>query len=518
MSASWLTPGRLLLLFCAMNMLVYIDRGIIASNGVNGDKASIQGRAAYGIVGEFGLSLTQDGFLATAFMVGLLVSAPLFAEASKHYPALRLMAVGLAAWILSTAGCAFTIGYYSLLTCRMVVGLGEASFVSLASPLIDDSAPAANKSRWLATFYLCIPVGYAAGYILGGVIAPALGWRAAFLLEAAAMLPFAVFCAVGPALDLRGKQHHTVADIIGPADSGQPAQRAFVGLWLNATANSCKLAAGLVNSNSELGTSFGEKIQRGVASALADLKTLAKHPVYVLNVAATAVYTGVLGAYAYWGPKAGAKVFTLNPEGADLKFGAVTVATGVVGTILGGVTLDRVGSTMRNALVICCISNVLGALLLVASFAAASSFGMFVPYFAVGQLALFSIQAPSNAVALWSVPPLLRPFGMAILIICIHLGGDVPSPPALGWLQSKLDNWRLSMSVCSLFLLLAAAIYAAGAVLACRGPDYRDEQQSSVDDATPEFDELGSLDQSSHLPLLTEPATSERTPLHSEDV
>ncbi len=52
------------------------------------------------------------------------------------------------------------------------------------------------------------------------------------------------------------------------------------------------------------------------------------------------------------------------------------------------------------------------------------------------------MQAPSNAVALWSVPPLLRPFGMAILIICIHLGGDVPSPPALGWLQSKLDNWR----------------------------------------------------------------------------
>ena len=52
------------------------------------------------------------------------------------------------------------------------------------------------------------------------------------------------------------------------------------------------------------------------------------------------------------------------------------------------------------------------------------------------------MQAPSNAVALWSVPPLLRPFGMAILIICIHLGGDVPSPPALGWLQGKLDNWR----------------------------------------------------------------------------
>ena len=44
------------------------------------------------------------------------------------------------------------------------------------------------------------------------------------------------------------------------------------------------------------------------------------------------------------------------------------------------------------------------ALLLVASFAAASSFAMFVPYFALGQLALFAIQVRpvlcSTAVAL----------------------------------------------------------------------------------------------------------------------
>ena len=36
------------------------------------------------------------------------------------------------------------------------------------------------------------------------------------------------------------------------------------------------------------------KLQHGIGSALADLKTLAKHPVYVLNVAGTAVYTGDL--------------------------------------------------------------------------------------------------------------------------------------------------------------------------------------------------------------------------------
>ena len=74
------------------------------------------------------------------------------------------------------------------------------------------------------------------------------------------------------------------------------------------------------------------------------------------------------------------------------------------------------------------------------------------------------------------------------------------------------------MSVCSLFLLLAAAIYAAGAVLARRAPDYRDEQQPSADNTTPDSDEVGSPDESARSPLLTQPETSERTPLHSEDV
>jgi MFS family permease len=57
----------------------------------------------------------------------------------------------------------------------------------------DDYAPPAHKSTWFAVFYLCIPVGFALGYIVGGIIGPALGWRAAFLLEGAAMIPFVTF-------------------------------------------------------------------------------------------------------------------------------------------------------------------------------------------------------------------------------------------------------------------------------------------------------------------------------------
>lgn len=46
----------------------------------------------------------------------------------------------------------------------------------LSAPNTDDNAPPESKSRWLATFYLCIPVGYALGYICGGLLGGSLGW------------------------------------------------------------------------------------------------------------------------------------------------------------------------------------------------------------------------------------------------------------------------------------------------------------------------------------------------------
>ena len=54
--------------------------------------------------------------------------------------------------------------------------------------------------------------------------------------------------------------------------------------------------AGSGDSSSSESKRLGNKLQHGVTAALADLKTLAKHPVYVLNVAGTAVYTGTHSA------------------------------------------------------------------------------------------------------------------------------------------------------------------------------------------------------------------------------
>jgi MFS family permease len=102
-------------------------------------------------------------------MVGLLVASLIFASLAKRYNPFRLIGVGLLVWTIATAGCGASFDFWSITICRMLVGVGEASFISLAAPFIDDNAPVAQKTAWLAMFYMCIPTGIALGYVYGGL-------------------------------------------------------------------------------------------------------------------------------------------------------------------------------------------------------------------------------------------------------------------------------------------------------------------------------------------------------------
>ncbi len=63
--------------------------GLIASNGVNGSPATESNPDGSGIQGAFKLTYFQDGLLPAAFMVGLLIASPIFAELSKTKNAFR---------------------------------------------------------------------------------------------------------------------------------------------------------------------------------------------------------------------------------------------------------------------------------------------------------------------------------------------------------------------------------------------------------------------------------------------
>ena len=61
---------------------------------------------------------------------------------------------GFAVWVLGSVGCAFAPTFWVLILCRVVMGAGEASIITLSNPFIDDVAPPAQKTLWFGILNL----------------------------------------------------------------------------------------------------------------------------------------------------------------------------------------------------------------------------------------------------------------------------------------------------------------------------------------------------------------------------
>jgi MFS transporter, Spinster family, sphingosine-1-phosphate transporter len=189
-----------------------------------------------------------------------------------------------------------------------------------------------------------------------------------------------------------------------------------------------------------------------------------RRPTYTLAILGNTLQTALLGMFAYWGPKAVTFMFHMQSDHADLIFGAVTVLSGIVGTLLGGLLLDALGGSARAAAGVCLGSCALGFVLLQLAFRLCYTIAPFVAVFAIGELVLFTLQSPVTRIILLSVPSDLRPMAFGIQTITIHVFGDVPSPPLAGWIHDKVFNAddvvRRCLSPLLLVLFLLCAMLA----------------------------------------------------------
>ncbi|KAJ0260450.1 sphingolipid transporter spinster 3 [Hirschfeldia incana] len=455
---SFLSPVWLLVIFCIINLLNYMDRGAIASNGVNGSTKSCNDKGkctpATGIQGHYNLSNFEDGVLSSSFMVGLLIASPIFASLAKSFNPFRLIGVGLTVWTVAVLGCGSSFAFWFIVLCRMFVGVGEASFISLAAPFIDDNAPHKQKAAWLGLFYMCIPSGVALGYVYGGYVGKHFSWRYAFWGEAVLMAPFAVLGFLMKPLQLKGF----------PSTDSVEVMASSVGAEISKNNNHLQPGNETEKDEVEVSietykSSYTNAIWKSITQFARDMKVLCKERVFVVNVLGYVAYNFVIGAYSYWGPKAGYNIYKM--KNADMIFGAVTIICGIVGTLSGGFVLDHITSTIPNSFKLLSGATFLGAICCFTAFTMKSLYG-FIALFALGELLVFATQAPVNYVCLHCVEPSLRPLSMAISTVAIHIFGDVPSSPLVGIVQDHINSWRKTALILTSVLFLAAAIWLIG--------------------------------------------------------
>jgi MFS family permease len=92
------------------------------------------------------------------------------------------MTTALTLWSGFTALCGFAGGFSQLFLARMGVGIGEAGGVAPAYSMLADYFPKHQRARALAAYAFGIPLGTAAGTLVGGLLAVHFGWRTAFIV------------------------------------------------------------------------------------------------------------------------------------------------------------------------------------------------------------------------------------------------------------------------------------------------------------------------------------------------
>jgi predicted MFS family arabinose efflux permease len=385
-------PAVVLALLTALNLLNYLDRFVLAA-------------VLPRIERDLGLSHTMGGLLGTIFLVGYLVTSPAFGMLADRGGRTRLIALGIFVWSAATIVSGLATGLVSLATARAAVGVGEASYATIAPTIIYEVAPPEKRSRWLAVFYAAAPIGSALGYVVGGLVEHLFGWRAAFFVAGGPGIALAVACLF----------------MVDPPREEVAKHGGF----------------------------------------LATFRPLARIPLYVRAVLGYAAYTFAIGGFALWGPSYLFQRFEssgLTLVRANMFMGGVTVVAGALGTAIGGSWGDRArGAGVTPLLRICAIGSVVGAPLAALAVLSPTPTLFFTAFFFCN-VALFLSTSPINGAVLGTVPATVRASAMAVCISGIHVLGDLWSPVGIGVL-ADLFTMQTAMLVLPVAILVSGAVW-----------------------------------------------------------
>jgi MFS family permease len=385
-----LHPRTALILLTALNLLNYADRNVLFA---------VQPL----VQAEFHISKVQIGYLTSAFLLCYMCAAPFVGPLADRYSRKLIIVVGAIFWSGLTLLTAVTHNYTELLVRHTLVGIGEATFVTIAPTFVADLFSEDKRGRILGVFYLAIPVGSAAGYLLGGKLAPLYGWRFPFYI--AAVPGFLLALSV---LFLKEPER-------GQFDS--------------------------VKDTSERGTTLG----------------LFRNPAFLTATLGMAFMTYSLGGIQVWMPQFLYSERHYSLESANFMFGIIIVVDGIVAALAGGWLGDYLLKRMKSSYyLISAASMALGIpFMIVALF---SRGRLMVPGIAVAAFFLLLNTSPLNAAVINSVGAHIRATAIAVNIFIIHILGDVPSPTMMGWVADK-------RSLQAAFVLPVIAMGVSSAIL-----------------------------------------------------
>ena len=388
MTAPKLYPRTALALLTTLNLLNYIDRSVLYA---------VQDL----IKAEFHRSDASFGMLTSVFFIFYMCVAPFMGPLAERFSRKPVIVAGALIWSGATLLTAVTHDFTGLLIRHTLVGVGEASFVILSPTFVADMFPENQRGRVMGIFYLAIPVGTALGYVIGGMLGPAYGWRVPFYVGAAPGFLLALLLLLIP----------------------EPE--------------------------------WGQFDPHEKTPDRDTVRGLAKNPAFLTATFGMAMMTFALGGLQVWMPTFLHRAHGYTLGKANQLFGLSTAINGLVASLAGGWLSDYLLRRTRAAHYL--VSAVSLACGIPAMWMALYTGGtpMVVGIF-VAEFLLLLNTGPLNAAVINSVGPHVRAMALAVNIFIFHLFGDVPSAWLIGYMSD-----RYSLQAAFLSPVIAIALSSA---------------------------------------------------------
>jgi MFS family permease len=334
------------------------------------------------IIAGLSLSDRQAGSLQSAFILVYALVCPVAGWLGDRLSRLRIIALGVVLWSIATFGSGLVSTFGWLLLARALVGIGEATYSVITPSLLSDYYPPARRGRALSIFYAAMPFGIFLSYLLGGQIGARYGWRPSF------------FIAGGPgllcALILLLLRDPTRGHFDSPSGNAEKLPlRAF-------------------------------------------LRTLSQRPSYFFNMAAQTIFTFTMGGLGVWMPTYFVRERHLGVAQASTLFGGLLLATGFVGTLVGGPIGDRLAQRFRGAHFTFSGITLLAATPFTALAVLSPNPALYWTAMGAALFCLFLNYGPLNAALVNVLPGNARARGVGLHTTTIHLFGDACSPFLIG--------------------------------------------------------------------------------------
>src|SRR5258706_16313912 len=274
------------------------------------------------IVPLWKLTPPQIGLMISAGFLGQLLGALLFGWIAERYGRMPDMVWSIALFAVMSLVCALAWDYGSLLVLRTIQGIGLGGEVPVAAVFVSELAKAQGRGRFVLLCELVFPIGLVAASLAGLWVVPHLGWQYMFVIGA---LP--ALLAVG----LRSLLPESPA-------------------WLAVRGRNAEAEAGMSLIETETEKETGKPMPRvkpvvstsDKGGSWSDLfgpfylrRTLV---VWVIWFAAYFVNYGL----TIWLPTLYRTVFKL-PLDVSLRYGLITQAVGLLGTLICALAIDHVG-------------------------------------------------------------------------------------------------------------------------------------------------------------------------------